>query len=240
MIAMPSSSTAMMKVSRNWPKRHHRPISGDRCDRRWSSVRRCEPRFAGRCEADAASPVRLRTCARQSIGSGTSPPIRVGSGNVVGCGWPDPGGAELQLGRGAATERVAERPPDHLVDERLVAEPDLRLRRMHVDVHRVERHLDEEMHLRTALLDRRDAVGVDDRVGDRPILDDAAVDEDVLRPARRPLLGQRRDVSDDLHVAAFAPHLDQVVALAVQLIQAIAQRRPPAGTAAPCARRWSA
>ena len=38
-----------------------------------------------------------------------------------------------------------------------------------------------------------DAVGVDDRVRDRPVLDDAAVDEDVLRAARRPLLRQRRD-----------------------------------------------
>ena len=40
-----------------------------------------------------------------------------------------------------------------------------------------------------------DAVGVDDRVRDGPVLHDAAVDEHVLRPARRPLLGQRRDVA---------------------------------------------
>ena len=140
-------------------------------------------------------------------------------------GWQAGRRLELQLRRGAAAERVAERPPNQLVDVRLVAKADLRLRRMHVDVHRVGRHLDEEMHLGAALLDRRHAVGIDDRVRDGPVLDDAAVDEDVLRPARRPLLGQRRDEAEDLHVAAVAPHFDQIGALAVQLVQAIAKRR---------------
>ena len=76
-----------------------------------------------------------------------------------------------------------------------------------------------------------DAVGVDDRVRDRPVLDDAAVDEDVLRPARRPLLGQRRDVAGQPQAAGLLAHLEQVAALAVQLIQPIAQRSRPAGTA---------
>ena len=49
----------------------------------------------------------------------------------------------------------------------------------------LRRHLEEQMDFRAAFLDRRHAVGVDDRVRDRPVLDDAAVDEDVLRPARR-------------------------------------------------------
>ena len=66
------------------------------------------------------------------------------------------------------------------------------------------------MHLRAALLDRRDAVGVDDRVRDRAVLDDAAVDEDVLRPARRPLLAERGDVAEHREVAASLPHLDQI------------------------------
>ena len=49
----------------------------------------------------------------------------------------------------------------------------------------------------TPLLDRRVAVGLDNRVRDRPVFDDAAVDEDVLRAARRPLLGQRGHVPLD-------------------------------------------
>ena len=53
-----------------------------------------------------------------------------------------------------------------------------------------------------------DAVGVDDGVRDRPVLDDPAVDEDVLRPARRPLLGQRRDVAGQPQAAGLLAHLD--------------------------------
>ena len=105
---------------------------------------------------------------------------------------------------------------------------------MHVDVDRVRRHLDEQVHLGAALLDRRDAVGIDDRVRDRPVLDDPPVDEHVLRSARRSLLGERRDVAADPQAARLLPHLEQVVPLAVQLIQPIAQRSPRAGTAAPC------
>ena len=44
-------------------------------------------------------------------------------------------------------------------------------------------------------------------------------------PARRSLLGQRRDVAEQLDVAAVAAHLDQVAPIAVQLIQPVAQRR---------------
>jgi len=57
------------------------------------------------------------------------------------------------------------------------------------------------MHLRAALLDRRDAVGVDDGVRDRPILDDAAIDEDVLRPPRGALFGERCIESRDAQTA---------------------------------------
>ena len=105
---------------------------------------------------------------------------------------------------------------------------------------RVVRHLDEQVHFRAALLDRRHAVGVDDRVRDRPVLDDAAVDEHVLRPARRPLLGQRRDVAEHLHVAAVAPHLDRDRRARRRAGTADRAASPPAGTAAPCARRSSA
>ena len=131
---------------------------------------------------------------------------------------------ELQLRRRAAAERVAERPPNHLVDVRLVAEAHLRLRRVDVHVDRRRRHRDEQVHLGTALLDRRDAVGIDDGVRDGAVLHDPPVDEHVLRAARRPLLRQRRDVAEHLDVAGIAPHLDEVVPLAVQLVQPVAQR----------------
>ena len=65
---------------------------------------------------------------------------------------------------------------------------------------------------------------VDDGVRDRPVLHDAAVDEDVLRASRRPLFRQRRDEPGEPQAARLLPDLEQVVALAVELIQPIAQR----------------
>jgi hypothetical protein len=81
-------------------------------------------------------------------------------------GSPNRGGSSVSSGRGAAAEGVTERAADHLVDVRLIAKPDLRFRRMDVHVDRIVRHLDEEVHLGTAFLDRRHAVGIDDRVRD--------------------------------------------------------------------------
>ena len=102
---------------------------------------------------------------------------------------------ERECWRRPLTERVGDGPPHDLVHERLLTEPHFGLGRMHVHVHRIERHRDEQMHFRTALLDRGDAVGVGDRVRDRPIADQTAIDEDVLRAALRTGLGQRRDDS---------------------------------------------
>jgi hypothetical protein len=66
------------------------------------------------------------------------------------------------------------------VDQGLLQKSYFGFRRMDVDVHAVGRNLDEEMDFRATLLDGRNAVGLDDRVRNRPILDDPAVDEDVL------------------------------------------------------------
>ncbi len=96
---------------------------------------------------------------------------------------------------------------------------------MDVDVHRVERHVDEQVHLGAALLDRRDAVGVDDRVRDRAVLHHAPVDEHVLRPARWSLLRQRGHEPDNLDVAAVAADVDQVAAFAVQLVEPVTECR---------------
>ena len=132
-------------------------------------------------------------------------------------------GPELQLRRAALAERLHERAAHHLVHERLLAEADFRLRGVHVHVERVGRHLDEEVHLGAALLDRRLAVGIDDRVRDRTVLDDPAVDEDVLRSARRSLIGERGDETRQLQAARLLLQVDQIVALAVHLIQTIAR-----------------
>src|SRR5207244_13179791 len=52
---------------------------------------------------------------------------------------------------------------------------------------------------------------------------DAAMDVDVLRPARRPLLGKRGNEAKNLHVATVTAHVNQIAAFAIQLIQAIAK-----------------
>ena len=228
-------------------ERHHRP------DRR----ARCELALAGRCDAGLAAsarpplvgataahppvPARRRVRPVRPAARETSRRRRSAAAASIGCCALN--GAAARACSSGAGPRPSASPSvaaDHLVDVRLVAEPHLRLRRVHVDVDRVARHLDEQVHLRAALLDRRDAVGVDDGVRDRPVLDDAAVDEDVLRPARRPLLGQRRDVAEHLHVAAVAADLDQVAAARRRADTADRAATPPAGTGAPCARRWSA
>ena len=132
---------------------------------------------------------------------------------------------ELQLRRRPLPERVAERPPQHLVHERLLQEPDLRLRGVHVDVHAIGRNLDEEVHFRTAFLDRRHAVGLGDGVRDGPVLDDAPVDEDVLRAAHGSLVAKRGDVAVDGEAAGLLADFDEVRALAEQLEEALAQAR---------------
>src|SRR6185503_12027362 len=89
----------------------------------------------------------------------------------------------------------------------------------------VGRHLDEEMHLGAALLDRGLAVGIDDGVRDGAILDDAAIDEHVLWAARRALAREGSDETGHPQSSGFLEHFDQVVALTVQLIQPVAKRR---------------
>src|SRR5207302_10500518 len=65
----------------------------------------------------------------------------------------------------------------------------------------------------------------DDCVRDRPVPDDAAVDEDVLRAAGRALLGERRDKASQPQAARLLADFDQIGALAVELIEPVAQRR---------------
>jgi hypothetical protein len=89
---------------------------------------------------------------------------------------------------------------------------------VHVDVECVGRHLDEQVDFGTPLLDRGLAVGIDDRVRDRLILHDPAVDEQILRSARRSLLGEGRDEARDPHAAGLLAHFHQIVPFPVHLI----------------------
>ena len=130
---------------------------------------------------------------------------------------------ELQLGRASLTKSVAKCAAQHFVHQRLLEKPHLRFRRMHVDVHAIRRNADEQVHFRAALLDRRDAVRLGYRVRDRPILDDAPVDEDVLRAAHRALIAECRDVAVDLQARGFLTQLDQIETFTEQLKESLAQ-----------------
>ena len=131
---------------------------------------------------------------------------------------------ELQLRDAALPQRIHQRSAHDFVNERLIAEAHFGFGRVDVDVHGVRRHLDEQIHLGTSFLDRGDAVGVDDGVRDRPVLDDATVDEHVLGAACRPLFGKRRDEAGQTDATHLLGDVDEVGPLAVQLIQAVAQR----------------
>ena len=109
------------------------------------------------------------------------------------------------------------------MNERLLQEPDFRLCRMHVDVHAIRRDANEEVDLGTAFLDRRDAVRLRNRVRDRPIFDDPAVYENVLRAPDRPLIAERRDVAVDLEASSVLAQLDQIEPFPEELKEALAR-----------------
>ena len=248
MMQMPSSSMAMMKVSRNWPSgisgRMPAPGVRHRCE---GCIRRCR---GARCVRGIAAPActrctllhRLHPCRRSPTTRVNAPREDAGNRRRQ---RPLPGGkvrgAQLQLRHVPAPQRVGDRAPDDLVHQRLLAKPHFGLRRVHVDVHPVRRHLDEQVHFGAALAIRGDAVGVEDRVRDGPVLDDAAIDEDVLRSARRAGLGERRNEAVDAQAAALAcrPRSDRDDRRRSDTA-APATRSRPADTAAACGRRWSA
>jgi len=94
---------------------------------------------------------------------------------------------------------------------------------MHVDVHGVGRHVDEQVRFGTALAGGRGRVRVDHGVGNRPVLHDAPVDEILLGRACRPLLGQRRDIPANAQAPRFLVDANQIRALSVQLIEALVE-----------------
>ena len=148
-----------------------------------------------------------------------------GSGDLTGLEWGRNGRRQGEQWCWSAAERVGQRTSHDFVHQRLLTEPHLRFGRVDVDVHRIERHLDEQVHLGAALLDRGHAVGVADGVRDRPIAHEAAVHEHVLWPPARSLLGQRGHETGDADAGCVFGHGHQRIGIAVELIQPL--RRVP-------------
>ena len=151
------------------------------------------------------------------------------------------GGRSCSSGAAPRPSASPTRAAHHLVHQRLLAKAHLRLGRVHVDVDASGGISRNRCTSGLRSLIDADAVGVDDRVRDGPVLDDAAVDEDVLRSARRALLRQRRDEAVQPQAADLRCDRHQIVAIAVELIEPVA---PAIATGGHCehlaARRWSA
>ena len=115
-------------------ERNHRPDVGRR--RRPAMPAPPGGHVRRRCSVaglDAASSTSRRG-APAPTGSETSPPPSTpGSAGATG-GRTGALGPQLQLRHAALPERVHQRPPHDFVHERLLAEPDLGLRRVDVDV----------------------------------------------------------------------------------------------------------
>jgi hypothetical protein len=132
---------------------------------------------------------------------------------------------ERELRRRPFAECIAQGMTNELVNLRLLLESHFGLRRMHVDIHLIGRHVEEQMHFGAAFLVRSNAVSIEDRMCDRSILDDAPVHEDVLRTAHRPLLRERGDEAMQPQAAELAVDPYQILTIAVQLVQAIRETR---------------
>ena len=127
-------------------------------------------------------------------------------------------------------ERVTQPSPQDFVHERLLEKSHFRFGGMDVHVDPIRRYFNKKMNLGAAFLDRGDAVRIADGVSDGAILDDSAVDEDILRAAYRPLVAERRDVAVDLEPGGFLAHLDEIGALAEQLEEPFTKACPPEDT----------
>ena len=132
---------------------------------------------------------------------------------------------QRHLRRRLLPQRVGQPAPDHLVDQPLLDEPHLRLGRVDVDVDALVRQLQEQVHLGAARLDGGAAVGVVHRVQDGPVLHRAAVDEQVLGAAGRPVGGQRRRQTVQPDPRRLLAHLDQPRPIAVDLEEPVGEGR---------------
>ena len=134
------------------------------------------------------------------------------------------GGRQHQLRRRRLAEGVHDGAAQDFVHEPLIEEPHFGLRRVHVDVHAIGRELDEEVDLGAAFLDRRDAVGLLNGVRNRAVPHHPAIDEDVLRSARRPLIGERGDVAVHADAGCVLRDRHEIRAVAVDLEKTLLRR----------------
>src|SRR6266513_2191041 len=188
MMARPSSSTAMMNVSRSCPSGIIGLIAAA-----WS------PR-----EAAAPGAGRIPSADMPGI-----PGVAVSSGGFDGSAF-----RRIPSG----IHRFGYVPPSRTPGSELATGVELALfglRRVDVDVDHIRCHLEEQMDLRTALFDGCHAVRIDDRVRDGSVLHDPAIDEHVLRAASRSLLGEGSNESREPQPGGLLAHVADIVAVAV-------------------------
>ena len=92
---------------------------------------------------------------------------RPGNRRLRRASWQHIRCAKRQFWRWPLPQRIAKGVADDLVDHRLVLEPDFRFGRVNVHVDAIGRHLEEQVHLGTAFLVRRNAVRIENRVRER-------------------------------------------------------------------------
>ena len=123
------------------------------------------------------------------------------------------GAAEHGRGRLAHALRQGRphRPLDRGEDRAAVGELHLGLRGVHVHVHHVGRHLDEEERLEAPVASARRAVGLEDRLRERPVPHRAPVHEEAeVRPRRPRPVGPRHEAAHRRPLRA-ALHGDDVL-----------------------------
>jgi hypothetical protein len=128
---------------------------------------------------------------------------------------------QLQFWNCAFAYRIGHSVLYGFMNERLVAKSHFSFRRMHVHVDAIGGDFEKEVDLRAAFLYRRVAVGIDNRVRNRLVLDDTAIDEHVLRATRRSLVGQRGDNAPDAEAGQHLSDWDEIGSIAKNLIQPV-------------------
>ena len=92
-----------------------------------------------------------------------------------------------------------------------VLKPHFLLRRMHVHIHQLRRHLQPQKTNRLPAREQQPAIRLAQRVLQRPIANRPAVEKQVLHPAGRPAVHRIGDVAAERHAVALAVNLDQIV-----------------------------
>ncbi len=125
------------------------------------------------------------------------------------------------LGRAAVAQGVHDRAAQNLVHQALIEKTHLGLGRMDVHVHAVSRHVEEEVDLGAAFLDRRDAVRLLNGVRDRAVAHHAAIHEDVLWSADRALFPERRDIAAHRDTSRVLVDRHEIRPVAIDLKEAL-------------------